>query len=281
MSKLQTTIDALQGALADVPEAPAAWVPLRRSTVEEALRVLGSVHGVLAPMKALAAEIEGERQKPAAIINVAVGDTTDYGALAKRVVAHINGSVSAMSTGNHNGTAVTVADPQVPSDWTHGEALYVELHRLAQDGVGPSKARWNVEAAKGMPPADVIIGDTGKRWFAILEEAGLRAPVHSPDASMRGTPAAVAVDDDQLRSAVYVEMRRLALGSAGPSKTRWDDERAPDLPKSDELIGRLGARWIVLVKEAGLMPPNAGPRRNVPAPAEAEVAADEAELFRG
>lgn len=64
MSKLLTTMEAMQDMLAGVPEAPGAWVPLRRATVEEALRLLGAMHGVLAPMKALAAELEGERQEP-------------------------------------------------------------------------------------------------------------------------------------------------------------------------------------------------------------------------
>lgn len=61
MSKLHTMMEAMKDALADVPEAPTAWVPLRRATVEEALQLLGTVYGVLMPIKALAAELEGER----------------------------------------------------------------------------------------------------------------------------------------------------------------------------------------------------------------------------
>ena len=88
---------------------------------------------------------------------------------------------------------VAVADPTVPADWTHGEALYVELHRLAQNGIGPSKSRWNDERAAGMPLADEVIATTGLRWYHVLKAAGLMSPTKQPWRAQateeEGTPA--------------------------------------------------------------------------------------------
>lgn len=126
-------------------------------------------------------------------INVNVPPAVDVATLAKNVVLRMNGSgsVSAASTNHPNGTSVTVADPIVPSDWTHGEALYVELHRLAREGAGPSKPRYNDERADGMPTANEIIAKAGKRWFAILKDAGLKAPIRSSNGNdeTEGAPA--------------------------------------------------------------------------------------------
>lgn len=134
--------------------------------------------------EALAAQKEAmsrmRQQEPTVTINVQPGDQTDYGALAKRVVAHMNGSVSAASTANPNGSTVTITDPTVPADWPHGEALYVELHRLAQNGVGPSKSRWDDERAAGMPKADEVIAKTSLRWYHVLKAAGLMSPTKQP-----------------------------------------------------------------------------------------------------
>lgn len=92
-------------------------------------------------------------------------------------------AISAINTGQPNGTAIT--DPSVPADWPHGEALYVELHRLAQDGIGPSKFRWDDERADGMDNAATLVARTGTRWFALLRAAGLKAPTGArPDASI-------------------------------------------------------------------------------------------------
>lgn len=91
----------------------------------------------------------------------------------------------ATNTGQPNGTDVTITDPSVPYHWSHGEALYVELHRLAQDGTGPSKFRWDDERADGMDNAATIVARTGTRWFALLRAAGLKAPTGArPDASI-------------------------------------------------------------------------------------------------
>lgn len=128
-------------------------------------------------------------------ININVPPAVDVATLAKNVVVRMkgNGSVSAASTGNPNGTAVTVADPTVPADWTHGEALYVELHRLAQNGIGPSKSRWNDERASGMPLADEVIAKTGLRWYHVLKAAGLMSPTkqswRAQATEEEGTPA--------------------------------------------------------------------------------------------
>ena len=111
-----------------------------------------------------------------------------------------NGGLSAVATGNHNGTVITVTkpDPIVPADWPHGEALYVELHRLARDGCGPSKPRYDDEREHGMPTANEIIARTGVRWFALLKLAGLKAPIRS-SAATDETEAAPANGDATFR----------------------------------------------------------------------------------
>jgi hypothetical protein len=93
-------------------------------------------------------------------------------------VLTINGSDALyINTAQHNGSAITIADPTIPADWTHGDALYVELHRLAREGAGPSKPRWDEERADGLPKANDVIASTGMRWFALLNAAGLKAPI--------------------------------------------------------------------------------------------------------
>lgn len=99
-------------------------------------------------------------------------------------------AISAINTSQPNGTAITITDPSVPADWTHGEALYVELHRLAQDGVGPSKFRWDDERAEGMDNAATIVARTGSRWFTLLKTAGLKPPT--------GRPASTGASTDEV-----------------------------------------------------------------------------------
>ena len=111
------------------------------------------------------------------------------------VVAHTEDSAA-----SRNGLVivlpeVAVADPAVPADWPHGEALYVELHRLAQNGVGPSKSRYNIERAAGMPKADEVIAKTGLRWYHVLKAAGLMSPTKQPW-RIQATEAAPDGDDN-------------------------------------------------------------------------------------
>ena len=65
----------------------------------------------------------------------------------------------------------------------------MELHRLAKEGVGPSKPRYNIERASGMPLADDITATTGQRWFALLKAAGLKAPIRSNAVADEGEAA--------------------------------------------------------------------------------------------
>ena len=53
MSKLLTTMEAMQDMLAGVPETPGAWVPLRRATVEEALSHLRDLQTVVDALRDL------------------------------------------------------------------------------------------------------------------------------------------------------------------------------------------------------------------------------------
>lgn len=146
---------------------------------------------ILTQAEALEAQREAMgrmRQQPPApqIININTAPDVDLTTLAKNVVRRINGggSVSAASTDNPNGSAITVAAPTIPADWTHGDALYVELHRLAREGCGPSKPRYDDERAQGMPAANEVIATAGKRWFAILKDAGLKAPIRAAVATI-------------------------------------------------------------------------------------------------
>ena len=104
------------------------------------------------------------------------------------------------SAASRNGLVIVlpdavVADPTVPADWPHGEALYVELHRLAANGIGPSKSRWDDERAAGMPKADDVIAKTGLRWFNVLKAAGLMSPTKQPW-RIQATEAAPDGDDN-------------------------------------------------------------------------------------
>jgi len=66
MSNLQTTMNAMYEALVDVPAAPTAWVPLRRATVLEAIRLLNGVETAVAALRLLEDEVVAEAPSAAA-----------------------------------------------------------------------------------------------------------------------------------------------------------------------------------------------------------------------
>ena len=112
MNKLQLTMDALQTALADAPETPTAWVPLRRIAVEEALRMLGGVGTAVDALRRLESEIEDDR--PAWLV-----DTSAIATLAAQattvIVPNGNGHVAVMPV--EPGDNHVVIHPQAQAMW--------------------------------------------------------------------------------------------------------------------------------------------------------------------
>lgn len=159
MSKLQTTMEAMYEAMADVPAVPTAWVPLRRTTVEEALRLLGSVHGVLAPLKALAAELEGE--SPAMPVQA----------------LQLNGLATSLLVSNGNGH-VTVQDgrKRPKADWSKlpKEERLAQVMRviaeLAKDGQ-LSMREFDEGRPAGMSTAGAQVVACGMTWVDLVKSA--------------------------------------------------------------------------------------------------------------
>lgn len=270
MSELTVTMGALTGALADVPESAAAWVPLRRATVEAALRHLNNLQTVVDALRYLG--YTGDSPHPTA--NEAPVDVQQapspwrYPVMSEEearqanrtfvadevhVLRHVEAAVTSVPANGANNDRPTNSWRRKPK--TERLAIVREtIGRLATNG-WLTQLDFDRRKPEWMPSGSAHVAAFGISWSELVRSAVpavLTAETPLPD------DVVIQVDDDaQLRMAVYEEMRRLAVGDWGPSKTRWDDERSPSLPKSDELIERFGGRWVTLLHEANLLPPGA------------------------
>ena len=290
MSDLTTTMGAMTGALADVPESATAWVPLRRATVEAALRHLDSLQTVVDALRYLGYADVDVQPAPAPAWRYPVLSAEDAASQGERAFiadeVHMLHAKADAGPAPSNGTAISAApipssDDKPTNAWRRrplAERLEIVRQTIAELATNGWLTQLDFDRRKPeyMPSGSAHVATFRMSWRDLVQSA-LPKTVAAPEPD-----AIVEIDEEaQLRMAMYNEMRRLAVGPNGPSKTRWDDERSPSLPKSDDLIERFGARWVVLLQQADLLPPGTTLPHSAAAKIHREgVAAETAEPFR-
>lgn len=228
MSKLQITMNALQTALADAPNTPTAWVPLRRATVEEALRVLGGIPVALLALGALDNEYGTVPAAPTLTWRYPVLSAEEAAGQGERVFVadevrtlHVNGSVSAKTTGNGNG-AVTVAPAELVTytqpTRTTGKAapapvkatntwrripkperltlVCTEIARIADGRTWVTQAEFDRSKPDAMPSASGLTATLDLTWIELVCKALPAAvvPAAQPGKRKAKEPAAPAAE---------------------------------------------------------------------------------------
>lgn len=214
MSKLQTTIEALESALSDVPNTPTAWVPLRRATVEAAHRLLGGIPVALAMLGALDNE---------------------------------NGAVPAAPTPTWRYPVLSFEEAA-----SQGEPVFVadEVRVLPGNGSTSARANGNGNGAVTVAPAEQLT-------------------YTQPTNTWRRRPKAERL------ALVKETIARLAV-NGWLTQSEFDRGKPDYMPTGPAHVAAFAMSWSDLVKAA-----LASAEESMPASAEAEVAADEAEPFRG
>lgn len=92
-----------------------------------------------------------------------------------RGIVELNDELAAMRAPAASSNGHDAAPSIAPNDPTW-VIVRGELQRLAQNGVGPSKTRWDTQRMRSLPKSDELIGRFGVRWFAVLKAAGLSSP---------------------------------------------------------------------------------------------------------
>ena len=195
MNKLQTTMGSMEEALADVPDAPTAWVPLRRATVEEALRLLGGIPVALSILGALE-QATGEVpafpaptgwRKPVLSAEEAAAQTV----VASGTITGKSGAHSALN--GHSPAPVTNGD-RPNNSWRRrpkGERLalvYAEIARQAGDRVWLTQAEFDRDKPSSMPSASSMVSTLGLTWINLVSAALPRAVVPAAQPGRHGRP---------------------------------------------------------------------------------------------
>lgn len=217
MNKLQLTIEALQTALADAPETPTAWVPLRRIAVEEALRMLGGLETTMATLRTIEDGI-GNVPGPAPTWRYPVMSAEEAAGQGENVAQFAYEVTTARTNGNSNG-AVTVAPAErltytqparsarkttpAPDKATNGwrrkpkeerlALVCAEIARIAGDRPWLTQSEFNQGKPESMPKASAMAMTLGLTWVELVCKALPHAVVPAAQpASRKGTAAPAA-----------------------------------------------------------------------------------------
>lgn len=199
MNKLQLTMDALQTALADAPETPTAWVPLRRATVEEALRMLGG---------RLESEIEDDRPVWLEDVPVVKIDKRAYRIMA----THTNGNGDVMAVPVEPAEQLTYTQParaaqkttpaleKPTNSWRRkpkAERLALvcaEIARIAGEQTWVTQAEFDRSKPESMSTANSLVSTLGLTWIELVCKALPFAVVPAAQPAKRKEPAAPAAE---------------------------------------------------------------------------------------
>jgi len=175
---LLATITALAQALSDAPDAPTAWVPLRRETVEAAWLVLGSIPVAMAILNTL--DSYGE---------VPAYDPPMAGSMQS------GASVSARA-GNGNG-AMTMVAPERKAyieKPTNGwrripkperlALVYAEIVRQANGRIWLTQSEFDSNRPETMPSASGLVATLGVTWIDMVAQALPHAVVPAAQPAM-------------------------------------------------------------------------------------------------
>jgi hypothetical protein len=207
MNKLQLTMDALQTALADAPETPTAWVPLRRVAVEEALRMLGGVGAAVDALRRLESEIDDDR--PVWLDAVVMVDE-----LATQVTTvHTNGNGNGAMTITHTpAERLTYTQParaarktapapdKTTNSWRRkpkAERLALvcaEIARMAGERTWVTQVEFDRSKPASMPSASSMVQTLELTWIELVCKALPLAVVPAAQPAKRKEPAAPAAE---------------------------------------------------------------------------------------
>jgi len=213
MSKLLTTIEALESALADAPNTPSAWVPLRRATVEAAYRVLGSIPVAISILGVL----DETGEVPNWHAEVDRPDEPVFVADEVRVLLG-NGSTSARANGNGNGAATVAPAERLTYTQPAGKTapalekpsnafrrkpkverlalVCAELARIADGRTWVTQSEFDRGKPESMPGANAMVATLKLTWIELVRKALPLAvvPAAQPGKRKGKEPAASAAE---------------------------------------------------------------------------------------
>lgn len=221
MNEVRLTMDVMQSALADAPETPTVWVPLRRATVEEALRMLGNLETIVDAVRYLGhfdEEVPHE-VNPVPVWHYPVLSAEEAADQGENVAQFAYEVTTARSNGNGNG-AVTVAPAErltytqpvgtarktAPAleKPTNGfrrrpkeerlELVLAEIARQAGERTWLTQSEFDREKPESMPSASGLTATLGLTWVGLVSQALPRAVVPDAQPFKRKEPAAPAAE---------------------------------------------------------------------------------------
>ena len=203
MNKLQMAIEMLQTALADAPETPTAWVPLRRIAVEEALRMLGNLETIVDAVRYLGhfdEEVPHEVNPPwrYAVLSaeeLGTGQSENVAQFAYEVTtAHSNGDGAVTVAPAERLTYTQPAPDKATNGWRRmpkAERLTLvcaEIARQAGDRTWLTQSEFDREKPESMPSASGLTATLGLTWVGLVSQALPRAVVPAAQPGRPGRP---------------------------------------------------------------------------------------------
>ncbi len=205
MNKLQMAIEMLQTALADAPETPTAWVPLRRIAVEEALRMLGGVGAAVDALHRLESEIEDDR--PVWLDAVVMVDELTTQAAPAHVNGNGNGAVMVAPAERLTYTQparaarkTAPAPNKATNSWRRlpkAERLALvcaEIARMAGERTWVTQVEFDRSKPASMPSASSMVQTLELTWIELVCKALPLAVVPAAQPAKRKEPAAPAAE---------------------------------------------------------------------------------------
>ena len=200
MSKLLTTMEAMQDMLAGVPEAPGAWVPLRRATVEEALSHLRDLQTVVDALRYLG--YAGEQPSAYVDVQPTPAPVWRYPVMSAEEVAAaaapVNGSVTisdvAVRTNGHSPASAPASHTKPTNGWRRIpkeerlKLVCAEIARQAGDRTWLTQSEFDRDKPETMPSASGLTATLGLTWIGLVSQALLHAVVPAAQPGRPGRP---------------------------------------------------------------------------------------------
>lgn len=216
---MKLTMEAMRVALADAPETLTAWVPLRRVTVEEALRMLGNLETIVDAVRYLGHfdEEMPHEVNPVPVYRYPVLSVEDPASQGENVAQFAYEVTTARSNGNG---AVTVAPAErltytqparaakptapAPEKPTNGfrrrpkaerlELVCAEIARQAGERTWLTQSEFDRDKPEMMPSASSLTATLGLTWIGLVSQALPRAVVPDAQPFKRKEAAAPAAE---------------------------------------------------------------------------------------
>ena len=200
MSNLQTTMGAMQDMLAGVPDAPGAWVPLRRATVEAALQHLRDLQTVVDALRYLG--YAGEQPSAYVDVQPTPAPAWRYPVMSAEEVAAAaapaNGNVTlpdaVVRTNGHSHAAAPARHTKPTNGWRRMakeerlELVLAEIARQAGERTWLTQSEFDRDKPEMMPSASSMTATLGLTWIGLVSQALPRAVVPAAQPGRPGRP---------------------------------------------------------------------------------------------